>query len=333
MAIGGTISIRFAWPLIAAAQAEGIAVADLAHRFALREPAEDAIDQRIGAPAYLELWHALVARAGREFPLRAAQQFQPDFALGFACMTSRSLRDAMLCFLRYVPLWSDVITWRLHEDEEHVVLTAQRASVPHPALAYADEYNVASLVVTGRRFVGYRFCPTEVRFVHEPAALAALRAFFGAPVVGGRAEVQLVLPSDVARRPLQLSEPSLAAFFEKKLTELAQAHAATGDLVRVLERLLRAELSNGPPSLPAVAARLGTSERSLRRALARSETSFERLLDGVRRDAATQLVVTTNLRFEEIAPLAGFAEPTALYRAFRRWTGTTPRRYRAEQAR
>ena len=54
-------------------------------------------------------------------------------------------------------------------------------------------------------------------------------------------------------------------------------------------------------------------------------TTFARLVDDVRRRRAVSMVRDRSLSLGEIAFLLGFSEASAFHRAFRRWTGGTPR--------
>ncbi|MEU1804961.1 AraC family transcriptional regulator [Streptomyces sp. NPDC019937] len=82
------------------------------------------------------------------------------------------------------------------------------------------------------------------------------------------------------------------------------------------------------PDLREVAARLAVSPATLRRRLDEEGTSFQRLKDQVRRDAALGSLRATGEPIEELAVRLGFSEGAAFHRAFRRWTGMTPGAYR-----
>jgi transcriptional regulator GlxA family with amidase domain len=69
-----------------------------------------------------------------------------------------------------------------------------------------------------------------------------------------------------------------------------------------------------------------------RRALRDAGTSFSELVDRTRRAMATDLLADRSLAIYEIAFLLGYSEPSTFYRAFRRWTGTSPREYRDASA-
>lgn len=70
------------------------------------------------------------------------------------------------------------------------------------------------------------------------------------------------------------------------------------------------------------------SSKTLERRLADRGQSFGALLDGTRSNAVKHYLEETDMRLSQVAYLAGYTEPAALVRAFRRWTGDTPMRFR-----
>jgi AraC-like DNA-binding protein len=74
------------------------------------------------------------------------------------------------------------------------------------------------------------------------------------------------------------------------------------------------------------------SERSLQHRLNAHGTSFRGVLDEVRSELALRLVGQNEIDMREVAYTLGFSEPSAFYRAFRRWTGRTPLAHRKLQA-
>jgi AraC-like DNA-binding protein len=70
------------------------------------------------------------------------------------------------------------------------------------------------------------------------------------------------------------------------------------------------------------------SSRTLQRRLEELGTSYQRLLDDVRRDTARRLLVDTDLDAGEVAFFLGFEELNSFTRAFHAWEGVTPSRWR-----
>ena len=82
-------------------------------------------------------------------------------------------------------------------------------------------------------------------------------------------------------------------------------------------------------SLPQVAATLNMSRATLSRKLQREGVAFQTLKDEVRRDRAIALLTGSSATVEAIAEALDFSEPSAFRRAFKAWTGVSPRAYRS----
>jgi AraC-like DNA-binding protein len=81
----------------------------------------------------------------------------------------------------------------------------------------------------------------------------------------------------------------------------------------------------GESDIAIVARDLAMSSRTLHRRLAAEGFSNHELLDRLRRETAETCLADASLSIAEVAYLTGYSEPAAFQRAFRRWTGTTPR--------
>jgi AraC-like DNA-binding protein len=101
-----------------------------------------------------------------------------------------------------------------------------------------------------------------------------------------------------------------------------------GDLERRVRSLIRLLLAGGSARKGAAARELGLSPRTLDRELARRGTSFRLLLDDVRRELAELDLREGRRSLGEIARGLGYANPANFTRAFRRWTGQSPRGFR-----
>lgn len=77
-----------------------------------------------------------------------------------------------------------------------------------------------------------------------------------------------------------------------------------------------------------VAARMDISVRNLQRRLKALGTSYQNLLDEARQSLAMTLIEDGSTPLYEISFLVGYTEPSAFYKAFKRWTNKTPGEYR-----
>ena len=103
-----------------------------------------------------------------------------------------------------------------------------------------------------------------------------------------------------------------------------QAPRLVGQDVGARVRDVLASSRERPPSVADVARDLRMSERTLRRALRRTGTSYHELLDANRRARAEEWIRSTPLSFREISDRLGFSNVRSFRRAFIRWTGSKP---------
>ena len=174
----------------------------------------------------------------------------------------------------------------------------------------------------------------EVRFAFaSPENGERWTRLFGVPVRFDAAASELVLPCEPLGWPNVQTERSLETFLKSAPYRLiVPSHDAQTLTERVLA-LFGDDLSRPLPSAVETGRRLGLSVSTLRRRLEEEGTSYQGLKDECRRTAAIRYLAATDLTLADIASLLGFDEPSAFFRAFRRWTGTTPARYRASGGR
>jgi AraC-like DNA-binding protein len=82
------------------------------------------------------------------------------------------------------------------------------------------------------------------------------------------------------------------------------------------------------PTMDEVANMVHMNERTLRRKLEGEGTAFGDIVDDVRASLASEYLKTTKMKTEDIAALVGFSDAANFRRAFKRWTGKSPREYR-----
>jgi len=284
--------------------------------------------------ALWRLWEVVMLRLrDPAFPIAVAELHRLDRygALTFLAMTSRDVEEAMGNVARFWRLWTSASSWELERRSTsgHLVFAH---FVGDCALGQRcdQEFTLAEMTQAIRQVIGNaQWAPLEVRFRHErPRSIARHETFFGAPLVFGAARVELKLrESDLRLTPLR-ADRMLGEFFERHAEELVRK---MGDLPADILRIKAAivdELRGSVPRLSAVASRLAVGGRTLRRQLQRQGLSFRALVDLTRGEMAREYLEQSRLSIAEIAYLLGFSESSAFHRAFRRWTGEAPLRYR-----
>jgi len=94
---------------------------------------------------------------------------------------------------------------------------------------------------------------------------------------------------------------------------------------REVEALVEPMLEKGAVRIENVARALGCSRQTLYRRLKAEGVTFAILLDDLRRRLALRYVREQKMPVKEAAYRLGFSEPAAFSRAYKRWTGASPR--------
>jgi AraC-like DNA-binding protein len=116
----------------------------------------------------------------------------------------------------------------------------------------------------------------------------------------------------------------LSARAQALMDELQRATTMAGRV----EALLLPALHTGQANVDAVARALATSRQTLYRRLKSEGTTFEGVLEGLRHKMALHYLQGKKVSVNETAYLVGFSDPAAFSRAFKRWTGRSPRAMR-----
>jgi AraC-like DNA-binding protein len=171
--------------------------------------------------------------------------------------------------------------------------------------------------------------PKRIELVRGPAHEAVLRRHF-------RCELRFEAPQDLmvfdeatltlpmANRSDQLLSALLPGL---ELAVARDDHEST--LVDDVRAALSETMSGARPAIANVAKSLGMSARTMQRRLGELGTTYQDVLDDVRRRSARRLLESTNFGNGEIAFLLGFEEVNSFVRAFHAWERTTPAKWRA----
>jgi AraC-like DNA-binding protein len=291
---------------------------------------EPAFSSRIPLDHAQRLWERAVRVLGPSLPLLVARSDEHTSLLFLAAMSCRTIGEA---------LQLTVAHWRYVTDA-FPAMTLRRDGAVHLRLAIEGEmtlgarlgveYLLALLVRGGRELAGGAWRPVAVLLGHRPPiGLDAWEASCGVPVRVAPESPGLVIAEGSLAQPVrsQLSRTAGRYFVELLDWYTPRPRVAPTVADRVAHALGR-DLGAAAPSVEQVAAELAFSARSLHRQLAAEGTSYQRLLDRLRRDEAIRQTLEDDRPFKAIAGAVGFADPRAFRRAFKRWTGATPQQFR-----
>ena len=255
---------------------------------------------------------------------------QAHGALGYAAASSRTLREVLALIERYIGLRIALLSLELRPQgsELHVVLNEvlPLGDIRELVLegAVCSIHNVLEDVSTGACAIERAVFPFA-----DPGYRDVAETLLGCPVSYGASWAGLVLPLAVLDQPLKMSDPKAFRLAEElwrhELLALKESRSWAARVQRVL-----LETRIGFPSLDETARRLHVTPRTLHRRLVAEDTSYRAIVEELRHRSATDLLAGGDASIEEVAYILGYSDPANFRRAFRRWTGGPPSRFRAQ---
>lgn len=245
--------------------------------------------------------------------------------IDYGLCTASTLREALTLVTRFYGVATQRARYELVEDGPSARMVFHRVEgIAHSR--HWVEFSLAMLGTRIRQTLGREALSFDrVSFRHPPPARSdAHDEFFGTGVEFGAPLDCLCFASELLERPLQTASRSLAELLERKMRELEPDMAPVDPMLDRVRRTLAGMLDEGLTDLVTLATRLKESRRSIQRALGNRATSHSQLVDELRRTRA-RLLLDQGLRVADVALRLGFADPSAFFRAYRRWTGTSPK--------
>jgi AraC-like DNA-binding protein len=249
--------------------------------------------------------------------------------VGLLVKYSPDVRTGLRSLVRYLHLQVQGGLVTLDEGDKVTMLGYEIYAPGAFATDQISDAAVALLFNALKALCGPEFRLAEVRFEHRrPQDDAPFRHLFGAPVRFAANENALVFSSSWLSRPQPPVEPELSELLRKHVRTLEMKFP--DEFPEQVRSILRTSLLVDQGTADQVAALLSIHSRTLHRRLAASGINFRTLVDECRYEIARQLLEHTDSGVHHIAYTLDYADPGSFSRAFRRWSGTTPARWRAE---
>ncbi len=203
-----------------------------------------------------------------------------------------------------------------------------------PRLDFREVIIEASLFIWLRFMswlVGKAIEPQEVRLDYSDTKNDEEHRFlFDCLIEYGAHENSVTFKSEFLELPLVQNELSLSKFLKDSLAQLFDGNIHNVGLPAQIRAIISNEYGNSFPDFTEICGKLNMTPQTLRRRLKEANTSYQEIKDSIRKDASVYYLSKPELSIDEIALLMGFSEASSFHRAFKKWTGKTPSRYRKE---
>ena len=191
---------------------------------------------------------------------------------------------------------------------------------------------LAGWIQFGKKFLGERAQIHSLHLTTRPIGAENYQAILGCPVSTNSQENFILIDRQLFALPLKQAEPMVHAAIQLKAEQAIKTiHHQAPPLAKQISEQLPGLIFNGEATLDELAARLKLTTRSLQRKLKQDSLSFRALLDDARRHLTLQLLEENEQPLVNICGIVGFNDQSSFNRAFKRWTGQSPRQYLAAQ--
>lgn len=290
-------------------------------------------ENRLPLPSFVRLIELASKATGDEWFGAHLGQVCPLGALGLPghiATLAPTVERALESFARHYPLLGDATDVQLRLDEDRFSFTYRVVDEESWPRRQDAEQVITMVVSLIRRWVDPRWAPELVWFEHRaPGNTTEIERILGCPVRFNCATNTVWFDgAGTTHNPGadQTSFQLLSWFADTVAGQRRPTQSLTDQVLSAIDTC--ANLGDG--SVEPVARSLGLQARTLQRRLRADNTSFRDLHERYRQDQAARLLERSELPPKEIAHRLGYANASSFIRAFRRWTHTTPTRFRED---
>ena len=253
-------------------------------------------------------------------------------SLAYTVLSSPNYEEGFLSFQRFLKLRINFLTLALEFSEKEVVFnfTVTEKMTPYIAQFYLECALSGTYTFISQYLKGKTFEITCHFDYPEPEESDIYRKRFGQDIhFNCKSNAFIIKRSylDDNNRRKNLSIYTMA-------TRQCEAELDEFEKTQSIVNRITTLLFESPwifPSQEKIADQLLVSIRTLRRKLNDEGTSYQTILDSVKESLAKEYLQNTQWSVEEIADMTGYSEPSNFKRAFKRWSGLTPKEYRNQK--
>jgi len=246
---------------------------------------------------------------------------------GFQLSSAPDVGSALNNFIKHLDLHDKGGTATLTTTEN---TTMFGYVINEPNIKAAGQIYDLSIVLTCkimRTLCGEKWNPNEVLLTHKnPDKLSPYEEFFRSPIHFSSQTNAIVFNKRWLDHRIPSADPLLQRHLQHDADELHIEKPV--DFIYLLRQQLRYSLENQQVSVANIARQLGIHERTIHRRLKIYDTNFHHELEQIRYSISRQLLAETNNTNTNIAITLGYSNVSAFSRAFKKWSGESPAKWR-----
>jgi AraC-like DNA-binding protein len=248
--------------------------------------------------------------------------------VGYAAVASKDVRQAFDVMSTYSKLRTSALAFRVQEDAGGARMQIQELFDLEDVRVPVLEAVLLVVVQLLESLLGQSLDGVQYRFPYpEPAWSAAYASRLKGQIRFGAGCMEIALPQALLDLPCLTSDPAAYASARRDCEQGMAYLQQENDILQQVRLRLKAS-DDALPGYEAMARQLHMSARTLLRRLKQHGTSYQALVDEVRKEQAQWYLRHTSYPVETIAERLGYLDTSNFSRTFRRWFGVSPSVYR-----
>jgi AraC-like DNA-binding protein len=250
---------------------------------------------------------------------------------GHLLLAQPTIRDAFAAAQRYSKLVAQGPSWRLIERDDVAIWGITPMLPPGRLVRVLMDYAVSVTCRIARPLFPAGERLHAVCFQHQaPEYRERYGEVFGSPAIFGHEVNGVIFARSFLDHEQSHADRTVAGLLREAADQLMREREQMIQVTAQVRAFLRYSADLSAVTLAKTARQLCIGTRILRRRLLEEGTSFRELLDEARCRVACDALSQREVSIVAVAESLGFSEPSAFFRAFKRWTGTTPRQFRTQ---
>lgn len=249
---------------------------------------------------------------------------------------SSNLEELFQKAIRFYNQVTDEVHISLQIEDEHVYFTSE---FRRPELDF-EHFYIEYWHVIWHRFASW-YIGKPIKLLgayinYTPLDRDEFELLFRCPTHLKSNVNRLVFHRSYLQEPLVKSQQDLQIFLRRAPIDMLTIPGEDTSLTAHINQMLTPKsLKDGEvfalPNSQQLCEKLNMSEQTLRRKLGFEGISYQQIKDNIRHDLANKLLSNRSLSIAQVGMQLHFSEPRAFTRAFKQWSGLTPKEYRLKK--
>lgn len=329
-----TVSIDLVTMLIGYASKIGVDAENILNRAELKSSNLSNSYERIELEKFGFLWNeVLLASNDPDFGLNfgiSGYSIKGGGILASILKNCPTLGVAIEKLIRYHDLSGELSQFELVQQGSQISIIIKPFHAGIKLQRHSGETILAALFSNLYELSGGNITFLEIHFAHSrPDNVSLHKEIFKTDLVFGKKLNKLVFEEKFLLQSIFLANDilfeSLQHLAEKQIDLLKSGNYWSNEVKRKIGEIL---LNGDKPGIEALSSELNMSIRNLQNKLNNESSSYQLLLDEVRKDISLLYIEKPETTINDLAFLLAFSDQSAFSHSFKRWTGVSPTEFR-----